>query len=136
MGTVIRTFGSLGTKPGQFKIPNSLCVDSAGYVYVSDTLNFRVQKLTPNGDAVWAKGSPGRRLGQFGRPRGVRVGPDGVLFVVEGAMQLVQLFDGDGQTLMSFGGPGKGLAKNKFTSSRMPARWCSSIWGGHHVGRG
>ena len=105
-GQFLRSFGSLGQEPGQFKIPGSICIDPDGFVYVSDTLNFRIQKLTREGEPIWEKGSPGRRLGQFGRPRGIRCGPDGLVYVVEGAMQLVQLFDSDGQILMSFGGPG------------------------------
>ena len=105
-GQLIRSFGGPGGGPGQFKIPNSLCVDDEGYVYVSDTMNWRIHKLTPTGETVWMKGVPGRRLGQFGRPRGIRVGPDGVIYVVDGATEIVQMFNKEGQTLMRFGGPG------------------------------
>lgn len=105
-GNVLRLFGSPGGEPGQFKIPNSLAVSPDGFVYVSDTHNWRIQKLTRDGKPVWVKGEPGYRLGQFGRPRGVRVGPDGTVYVVDGATEIVQMFDPDGRTLMRFGGPG------------------------------
>ncbi len=105
-GDVLRTFGSPGGEPGQFKIPNSLCVDAEGFVYVSDTHNWRIQKLTSRGKSVWVKGAPGYLLGQFGRPRGIRVADDGVIYVVDGATEIVQMFDSDGTTLMRFGGPG------------------------------
>lgn len=105
-GEVLRTIGGPGGEPGQFKIPSSLCVDDEGFIYVSDTHNWRVQKLKPDGEPVWVRGSPGYRLGQFGRPRGIRVGPDGLIYVVDGATEIVQMFDSDGQTLMRFGGPG------------------------------
>ncbi len=105
-GDVLRTFGAPGGEPAQFKIPNSLCVDAEGYVYVSDTHNWRVQKLTSRGESVWVKGVPGYLLGQFGRPRGIRVADDGLIYVVDGATEIVQMFDADGQTLMRFGGPG------------------------------
>lgn len=105
-GQVLRTFGGPGGEAGQFKIPNSLCVSDDGYVYVSDTHNWRWQKLTREGKPVLVKGAPGYRLGQFGRPRGIRVGPDGIVYLVDGATELVQMFDGEGNTLMRFGGPG------------------------------
>lgn len=107
-GKLVRTFGGPGGEPGQFKIPNSIAISPDGYLYVSDTHNWRIQKLTREGKSVWAKGEPGYFLGQFGRPRGIRVGPDGTVFVVDGATEIVQLFDGDGNTLMRFGGPGDG----------------------------
>lgn len=105
-GKVIRTLGSAGGQPGQFKIPNSIAISPDGFLYVSDTHNWRIQKITREGKPVWAKGEPGYMLGQFGRPRGIRVGPDGIVYVVDGATEIVQMFDPDGQTLMRFGGPG------------------------------
>ncbi len=105
-GKVLRTFGGPGGDPGQFKIPNSIAISPDGFIYITDTHNWRVQKLTREGKSVWVKGTPGYRVGQFGRPRGVRVGPDGVVYVVDGATEIVQMFDADGQTLLRFGGPG------------------------------
>ncbi len=105
-GEILRRFGASGGEAGQFKIPNSLCVDDSGFVYVSDTHNWRIQKLTQDGEPVWTKGTPGYQLGQFGRPRGIRVDPDGIIYLVDGATEIVQMFDTDGQTLMRFGGPG------------------------------
>ncbi|MBI5864871.1 MAG: hypothetical protein HZB38_10250 [Planctomycetes bacterium] len=105
-GAVLRKFGGPGTGPGQFRIPNSIGVSGDGHVYVSDTHNFRIQKLTRDGKPVAQVGIPGYRLGQFGRPRGIRVGPDGVVYVVDGATELVQMFDAENQSLMRFGGPG------------------------------
>ena len=105
-GEILRTFGGPGPEPGQFKIPSSICFSPDGYLYVSDTLNWRVQKLTRDGESVWAKGAPGYRLGQFGRPRGLRVGPDGIVYVADAATEIIQMFNPDGEILMHFGGPG------------------------------
>jgi sugar lactone lactonase YvrE len=105
-GEVLRTLGGPGGEPGRFKIPNSLAIGPEGFLYVSDTHNWRIQKLTREGESVWVKGSPGYTLGRFGRPRGIRVGPDGVIYVVDGATEIVQMFDTDGNVLMRFGGPG------------------------------
>jgi hypothetical protein len=73
---------------------------------VSDTHNWRIQKLTGDGESVWVEGMPGYRLGQFGRPRGIRAGPNDVIYLVDGATEIVQLFDREGRNLMRFGGPG------------------------------
>lgn len=103
---VRRTFGVHGEEPGQFRIPNSLCFGPDGHLYVSDTLNWRIQKLTRDGESVWTRGTPGRRLGQFVRPRGLRVGPDGVVYVADAATEIIQMLSADGEVLMHFGGPG------------------------------
>jgi sugar lactone lactonase YvrE len=105
-GEVLRAFGGPGGEPGQFRIPNSLCVAPDGFLYVSDTHNWRIQKLTRDGEPVWVTGIPGYHLGQFGRPRGIRAGPDGIIYVVDGATEIVQMFDAQGRKLMRFGGPG------------------------------
>lgn len=105
-GEVLRTFGSPGTEPGQFRLPSSMCIGPEGFVYVSDTMNWRIQKLSRDGEPVWSVGQPGYQIGQFGRPRGIRVGLDGIVYVVDGATEIVQMYDSDGNPLMHFGGPG------------------------------
>ncbi len=106
-GAVLRSFGGPGLERGQFRVPNSLCIGPDGYLYVSDTLNWRIQKLTREGVPLWDRGDAGHLLGQFGRPRGIRAGPDGVIYVADAATEIVQMFDSDGQMLMHFGGPGR-----------------------------
>lgn len=105
-GEVLGEIGGPGGEPGEFKIPNSLAVTPDGMLVVSDTLNWRIQKMTLDGKSIWVKGTAGRALGNFGRPRGIRVGPEGIVYVVDGATEIVQMFDPDGQILMRFGGPG------------------------------
>ena len=75
-------------------------------MYVSDTHNWRIQKLTLDGESVWVKGSAGYTLGRFGRPRGIRVGPNGIIYVADAATEIIQMFDPNGNTLMRLGGPG------------------------------
>ncbi len=103
---MLRTLGGPGEEPGQFRIPNSLCFGPDGFLYVSDTLNWRILKLTRDGTPVWTKGKPGYYLEDFGRPRGLRVGPDGVIYVADAATEIIQMLNADGDVLMHVGGPG------------------------------
>src|SRR5688572_5952508 len=47
------------TDPGQFWSPQGVAVDEQGNVYVADTRNHRIQKLSPQGDPLAMWGTPG-----------------------------------------------------------------------------
>ena len=49
-GELVRQFGKRGAGPGEFNYPTFLSVDRQGMLYVNDTLNFRVQVLTAEGE--------------------------------------------------------------------------------------
>ncbi len=104
----VNAFGGKGTAPGQFARPTNLAVDSDGSIYVSDTLNGRIQKLTPDGSPLSTIGRLGDRPGDFARPKGLAVDDQGRVFVVDAAFENVQAFDESGRVLMFFGGPGDG----------------------------
>jgi hypothetical protein len=66
-GTFIKTWGRLGSEPGNFREPHDLFVGgSKGYVYVADRLNNRIQVFDQDGTfiAAWK---------QFGQPSSVFV---------------------------------------------------------------
>src|SRR5438874_1179036 len=42
----VTQWGSLGAAPGLFNQPNGVATDGAGFVYVTDGVNNRVQKFT------------------------------------------------------------------------------------------
>jgi sugar lactone lactonase YvrE len=44
-GTYLRGVGGEGTEPGQFHLPHGIALDSRGCLYVSDTMNGRIQKF-------------------------------------------------------------------------------------------
>ncbi len=51
-GEIIRTFGELGTGPGQFSLPHAIARDSKGRIYVADRNNSRVQVFTEKGELI------------------------------------------------------------------------------------
>lgn len=44
-GKYICSFGGLGSEPGRFHLPHGLAIDSRNHLYVSDTMNGRIQKF-------------------------------------------------------------------------------------------
>ena len=44
-GKFLRGIGGEGTEPGQFHLPHGLALDTLGCLYVSDTMNSRIQKF-------------------------------------------------------------------------------------------
>jgi DNA-binding beta-propeller fold protein YncE len=48
-GRFIKSWGSLGTAPGQFNVPHSVVTDVQGNVYVADRENRRIQVFDNNG---------------------------------------------------------------------------------------
>ena len=68
-----------GTAQGEFRSPQGVCTDSDNNIYVADTQNSRVQKLSPNGDLMTVFGAWGIERGQFGGegPLGVTVDDHG-----------------------------------------------------------
>lgn len=104
----VAVLGGKGDGPGRFARPTNLALDADGNLYVSDTINGRVQKLAPDGSFLASFGKRGARPGTFARPKGVAIDPAGRLYVVDAAFENVQLFAPDGQVLMDLGGPGAG----------------------------
>ncbi len=105
-GKLLRKFGGQGSAAGQFFLPTWLAFDPEGNLFVTDTGNFRVQKLTPEGKPLEVVGSHGDRLGQFALPKGMDVDGKGRLYVADARFPNVQIFDAQGRLLLFFGGPG------------------------------
>ncbi|OPH50000.1 hypothetical protein BC351_36505 [Paenibacillus ferrarius] len=73
-----------GTAPKEFHSPRGVAVDSSGNVYVADTNNHRIQKLTVSTGA-WSQwgGQDGSGLGEFSSPTGVAVDSSGNVYVAD-----------------------------------------------------
>jgi len=73
----------------RFSSPRNVATDSAGNIYVADTLNFVVRKITPDGLVSTLAGMAGAQdsvdghgpNARFEYPSGVFVGPDGSVYV-------------------------------------------------------
>jgi len=98
-GIFISRFGSSGSAPGQFNGAYGLALDPGGDVYVAETYNQRVQKLTASGTPLLAIGSYGSGNGQFSTPFDVAAKSDGSIYVADTGNDRVQKFDAAGNYL-------------------------------------
>ena len=93
----VAVWGQKGTRPGTFDEPRGMGVDASGNVYVVDSKNNRIQKLSPDGKPITTWGQEGNGQGQFKDPGGVAVGSDGSVYVADTWNHRVQKFDADGK---------------------------------------
>src|SRR5271157_4623801 len=108
---LLRKIGTAGKKhllsdAGNFSLPTNVAVDKEGNVYVTDTMNNRVEIFDADGKFISAFGKNGDGPGQFARPKGIAIDKDGHIWVVDAVQQRVQVFDTEGRLLIYFGQPG------------------------------
>ena len=99
------------TTPGDFALPSDVAVDKDGNVYVTDTLNWRVEIFDADGKFISQFGKHCDAIGCFERPKGIAVDGDGHIWVVDTGLGLVQAYNRDGELLGFFGGPGRLLGQ-------------------------
>ncbi len=99
----VKTWGMQGRGDAQFANPRNVAVDPAGYIYVADSGNHRIQKFDAEGNHLLTWGSQGNAPGQFNEPWGLAVNEEGHVFVADTWNHRVQVFDGDGAFLNQWG---------------------------------
>jgi DNA-binding beta-propeller fold protein YncE len=137
---LLRKIGTPGkqhtlTEPGDFSKPTNVAVDQDGNLYVSDTLNNRVEIFDADGKFIRTFGKNGDGPGDFARPKGIAIDADGYVWVADAMLCRLQVFTPEGNLLMGMGGFGlhagqfqvlAGVAVDKknriFTSEQLPGR--------------
>ena len=103
-GEIRGTIDGLEENGGELRTPTSLAIDADGFIYVTDFLNFRVQKFDGAGNYIRTMGEPGDFPGSMPRPKGIAVDREQHLYAVDSAFEMVQIFDTEaGDALLSFG---------------------------------
>lgn len=89
--------GVLGFQDGlaataKFSLPSGVALDEEGNIYVADSGNSRIRKITPSGYVITLAGSStkGQQDGPglyatFGAPRGITVDTEGTIYVTDGS---------------------------------------------------
>jgi DNA-binding beta-propeller fold protein YncE len=93
---LVRTFGKVGTGPGQVSGPRGIVVASNGNVYVADANNGRIEVFSSSGAYKAQWGSVGSGNGQFTGPRDVDIAPDGTVWVADDGNARAQQFTATG----------------------------------------
>lgn len=91
------------TTPGDFGAPQGVAVDGDGNVYVTDTLNNRVEIFDADGNFISTFGRAGDGPGYFARPKGIAIDSDGHIWVADEMQDRLQVFNRDGQLLTWIG---------------------------------
>ena len=99
------TIGRRGVQSGEFNFPTGLAVDAEGVLFVADSYNHRVQRITPDG-GVAVIGSRGAGYGQFLSPQDVDVDIRGAFYVLEQGNNRIQKFSSSGVQSLAFGRTG------------------------------
>ncbi len=112
----LRKIGTPGKKhtltgPGEFSLPTNIALDKEGNVYVTDSLNFRIEIFDAEGNFLSQFGQHCDAIGCFERPKGIAVDSDGHIWVVDSNLALVEIFNRDGELLAYVGGPGRSLGR-------------------------
>jgi sugar lactone lactonase YvrE len=103
--TKVWDVGSFGSAIGQYNNPRDVGLDNAGNVYVADTVNSRVVKLSgTNGSVI---GAPFTTAGtdKFGTPMGVTVVND-TIYLADASKKMVRVLTTSGTQTRAFGGSG------------------------------
>ncbi len=104
------SFGGHGEREGMLNGPTYLTWH-ANELYVTDTLNSRIQIFNPEGEFVRGFGRRGMYLGDLPRPKGLAVGPNGNIYVVESYYDYLLVFNPKGEFLLPIGGSGYGIGQ-------------------------
>ncbi|MHB9004043.1 MAG: OmpL47-type beta-barrel domain-containing protein [Coriobacteriia bacterium] len=93
---------------GSFAAPVGIALAPSGDVYVADTSNSRVKRMSSAGAVLSVWGSRGMAAGQFREPEGVVVLSTGRVVVADTDNNRLQLFEADGTYVATWGSAGSG----------------------------
>jgi DNA-binding beta-propeller fold protein YncE len=102
--------GQRGEGVGEFNFPTFIAFANNS-LYVTDTLNSRVQIMTGEGEYQLKFGRRGLYVGDLPRPKGIATDADGRVYVVESYYDHLLVYSNDGQLLLPIGGTGSDVGQ-------------------------
>lgn len=114
-----------GKTAAKFHTPSGLAIDTAGNLYVADTGNHRIRKISKDGvvSTLAGNGVAGFRDGsareaQFNGPIGVAVAKDGSVYVADTYNDKIRVISPDGSVKTLAGGDVPGMADGNGNAAR------------------
>jgi sugar lactone lactonase YvrE len=105
--TFLNSWGSTGDKDGEFNNPNGITIGPSGNIYVTDSINHRIQIFSSNGTFIDKFGTFGPGDGEFSFPRDIAIAPiSGELYVADQNNHRIQRFDSSNNFISKFGSQG------------------------------
>jgi M6 family metalloprotease-like protein len=127
--TLAGTAGSSGSADGtgaaaRFSYPYGIAADSAGTVYVADSYNQTIRKITADGVVTTLAGTAGSMgstdgtgsAARFYYPYGIAVGPGGTVYVADSSNQLIRAVTPSG-TVTTVAGTAREAGRDDGTGS-------------------
>jgi sugar lactone lactonase YvrE len=100
-------WGGAGNGVAQFDVPSDICVDNQDRIYICDTGNNRIVRMTTDGFNWASFGSLGDGVGQFNKPVGVTVDSQGRIYTFDvNNARIVRIDDMTGAGWTTYGGSG------------------------------
>lgn len=107
-------FGRRGDGDGEFNFPTSV-TSHGGVIWVGDTLNFRVQRLSlGTGAYLGSFGALGDAAGEMPRLKAVAIDAAGQVWISDAHLDQVSLYDLEGKFLMALGRRGSRAGEFSF----------------------
>lgn len=106
-GNFLFSFGKHGMEKGNFNYPTNIFITKEKLIYITDSMNFRIQIFDQNGSFRSSFGKLGDGSGYLSKPKGIAVDSEGHIYIVDAHFDNVQIFDGNGTLLLVFGSSGK-----------------------------
>lgn len=130
--TIAGAAGSKGSADGpaataRFNSPYGVVLGSEGELYVTDTNNHTIRKITPTGEVSTLAGLAGSKgyadgsasQARFNHPSGIAIAPDGTLYIADDNNQVIRKITPTGIVTTLAGTPGKkGFAEGPAATAR------------------
>jgi streptogramin lyase len=130
VSTVAGKAGYAGSTDGigseaRFNCPTSVAIDGEGNLFVTDSANFTIRKITPSGQVSTIAGQAGEHglvdgkgaAARFHRTKGIAIGADGTLYVADTFNASIRKISPDGVVTTLAGGLKGGYADGKGTAA-------------------